>query len=170
MHRLRFKLRDGYTLIELLTYIAIFIALSILLMQSLITAVRVYVASEGTRTLASNADLALDRMTREIRSATSLTGSSVFDADPSTLVLSGTDSAGAARTVSFFVQGGALELTDNGVTTALTSADVVVAAFTVSHLSNAASDGARIVLTLVTASGRTQRATFYASALTRGRD
>lgn len=159
----------GYTLIELLTYIAIFIALSVLLLQSLVTAVRIYAASQGTRSIASSADLALDRITREIRNATSISSESVFDTASGKLVLSGTSDDGSVHSVTFAAENGALKITDNGTTSLLTSEGIQVSEFGVSHISNGGSNGARIVLTLETVRGQSQHATFYASALTRGK-
>jgi type II secretory pathway pseudopilin PulG len=159
----------GYTLIELIVYISLFVALSLLLVQSLITAMRVYAASEGTRAIAANADLALDRITREVRGAAAIAGGSVFGANPGTVELSGKDANGAARTVRFFVQDGVFEISENGATSALTTTDVRVTNFTAYQLTGAATAGVRVILTLESAGGSAQSATFYTSTLTRGK-
>jgi hypothetical protein len=169
MKKGRLKTTSGYTLIELIVYVALFVALSLLLVQSLITAVRVYAASEGTRAIAANADLALDRITREVRGADAVDGSSVLGTSPSVVALSGEDVGGASHTVRFFVQGGVLEMSENGATSALTTDDVRVTNFTAYRLTNT-SDGFRVMLTLESTGGIAQSATFYTSTLTRGRD
>jgi Tfp pilus assembly protein PilW len=160
--------KNGYSLIELVVYIAIFIALSLLLVQSLITAVKVYAASVGTRALASNGDLVLDRLTREVRAATSVSGGT-FGITPSTITLSGKDANGAARTVTFSVANGAIDISDNGAVAVLTGSSVTVTNFTATHFTNANSDALRIALTLTTTSGTPQSATFYTTVLTRGK-
>lgn len=165
-----FKRQSGYSLLELLIYVALFSALSVLLVKSLVTSLNVYAAAQSYRRVQAEGELAMERMTREVRSATSITtGSSTFDTSPGVLVLSGTDSSGATRTVTFLVSGGQLQINDNGTTGTLTSSSVSISSLIFRKITTAVGTAVKIELTLSTNVGRSVSASFYDTIILRGK-
>ena len=116
-------------------------------------------------------ELALERMVREVRQATSITsGGSTFGSNPGALALSGNDSGGTAHTVSFGVSNGALQITDNGTTTNLTASDVTVSNLIFRQITTSAGTSAvKIECTLTTTKGTIMSSKFYSTVLLRGK-
>ena len=110
-----FRKQSGYSLLELLVYVALFSALSVLLVKSLVTSLSVYAAAQSYRRVQSEGQLVMDQLVREVRNATSVTvAASTFGTSPGVLVLVGEDDFGAARTVTFSVVNNRLQINDNG--------------------------------------------------------
>ncbi len=107
----------GYSLIEIIIYVAILAGITIVIV-GILTQIS---SSRGRLTaaqrVATSAGLSLDRVTREVHTASGVnTASSVFDTNPGRLVLSGSES-GVPYTVEFSLVGGALNIIRNGVNT-----------------------------------------------------
>lgn len=112
------KQQKGYSVVELIIYLALFAILSIAIINALIIAMKSFAEVKTMRALASTASLTMERMSREIRGAQSIdTAGSTFDASPGVLSLNTLDGSGAARTVVFDVASGALRLKENGTVT-----------------------------------------------------
>lgn len=156
-------LTSGYSLIELLVYIAIFVFISILLINGLLSVMRTHTTSQAYRRLQHNGELVLERITREVREASNIDTGSVFDTSPGTLALSGTDSTGMARTVTFTLSDGIVQINDNGISGNLTSSEVTVT----SLLFRSAGTGVKVELQMTTASGYITTATFYTTVMLR---
>lgn len=164
------KRQSGYSLLELLIYVALFSALSVLLVKSLITSLNVYAAAQSYRRVQAEGELAMERIVREIRSATSITtASSTFDSSPGTLVLVGTDSAGASRTVTFSVVSNQLQINDNGTVGTLTSSTISISSLIFRRITTSYSSAVKVELTLATSVGRSVSASFYDTVILRGK-
>lgn len=158
----------GYSLIELLIYIALFTVLSLVLIRSLITVMRTYATAHAYRTVQHTGTLIMDRVTREIRDATSISASSVYGANPGTLILTGTDDANNPHTVTFGVTSNKVRITDTtGTTGDLSSSDVTVTSLVFRQITTTVGSGVKIELTLQTASGYQTSASFYQTVLLR---
>jgi len=166
----RIQHSKGYSLIELLIYIALFAILSVVLIQSLVTSFRVYAASQSYRRVQAEGELSMERIVREIRSATTITTStSTFDSSPGVLALVGTDSVGATRTVTFSVSNGQLQINDNGTSGALTSTKVSVGTLIFRKITTTYSTAVKVELTLTTTVGQTLTSSFYDTVILRGK-
>lgn len=165
-----FKPQSGYSLLELLVYIAIFSTLSILLIKSLVTSINVYAAAQSYRRVEAEGQLAMDRMVSEIRAATTITtAASTFNTNPGVLVLSGTDASGATTTVTFSVVNNQLQINDNGSVGTLTSTSVSVPSLIFRQITTTLGSAVKIELTLTTTVGRTLTTSLYDTAILRGK-
>jgi type II secretory pathway component PulJ len=160
--------QNGYSLMELVVYIALFAMLSIVMTRSLITVMRTYASAKTYRTLQTNGELVMERVAREIREATTIT-SATYDSSPGALALSGIDSTSAVHTASFSVSSGVIQINDNGTTTALSTSDVTVSSLIFRHMTTAGGGHAiKIELTLTTNRGNIASASFYDTIFLRG--
>jgi len=160
----KFQSQKGYSLIELVVYIAIFAMLSVVLTRSLVTIIRTYASAQSYRTLQTNGELVMERLSRELRDATTIS-SATYDSSPGAIALSGTDAGGAVHTATFDVSGGAIRLDGNNLTTT----DVTVTSFILRRMTTAVGSLIKIELTLTTNRGNVATTSFYSSFTLRGR-
>lgn len=117
------KKQKGFSLLEMLIYVAILAFLMVTVVATLITMTRSYSILKVSKNLNHAAIVSLERMTREIRGASSVVvGQSTLDASPGRLYLQvGTD------TTEFYLDAGMLKVNVNGVYQGpLTTADVAI--------------------------------------------
>lgn len=107
--------QKGYSLVEAVIYTALVAAISILLVGCLFMMHRAFKETQSQRDLLDSAHTAMERMTREIRTASDINAGSTLGTAPGVLLLDTTDSGGTAKTVQFSLSGTTLRLTDNGV-------------------------------------------------------
>lgn len=82
------KMKKGYTLLETVVYVSILAVIAVLTLESIVTMYRAYGKTKIERQIATSGEVAIERMVREIRSATSTKTNSVFKTHPGTLALS----------------------------------------------------------------------------------
>lgn len=103
--------KNGMTVVETLVYIAILAFLFFMVVETLTTIARTYRATAVTRSLSSSGMTALDRISRDIRNATSVDQvRSVLNGNPGKLVL-----INGATTTEFYVEDGLISIRENGV-------------------------------------------------------
>lgn len=96
------KIKGGASLLETVLYVGIFAILTLLTVNTMLALTRAVGEIRTTRNTISDADIAMERVIREIRAAESIdVTSSVLNTNPGTLVLTGTSSA-----VTFSLLGG----------------------------------------------------------------
>lgn len=162
------KKQSGYSLMELVVYIAIFAFLAVTMTKSLLTVMRTYASAKTYRTLQTNGELIMERISREIRDATTIT-SATYDTNPGALALSGIDTNGAVKTASFSVSSDAVQINDNGTTGAISTSDVDISSLIFRHMTTAVGDVIKVELNLTTTRGNIASATFYNTIAIRGR-
>ena len=81
-------MKRGYTLLETVIYVSMLATIAVLVLGSILTVYRAYGKTKIERKIATNGEVAMERMVREIRSATSTKATSVFKTHPGTLALS----------------------------------------------------------------------------------
>ena len=161
----------GFSLIELILYVAIFAVISIAIIHSLVLSVRMYSVAQSNRRLQNDGELVMERIIREVREADSVTiGSSTFGSHPGTLALTSSDSGGAIRTVLFSVSSGSVMLTENsGTPENLSSGDVVVSGLVFRRiLGTDGQEAIKVELTLDTTRGFSAGSSFYSTVVVRG--
>jgi prepilin-type N-terminal cleavage/methylation domain-containing protein len=106
---------QGFSLPEVIVYIAILTIISLALAQTVIVANKSFQLARAERTIDASTLAAYDRLSREIRNATSVdTADSVLNASPGTLALYvGTGSSQITR--KFYLGNGVIKVSDNGV-------------------------------------------------------
>ena len=123
MFKKHLKNKKGYTLVELVVYLSLFCLLSLTLVRITVTGYNVYKVVRINRDFTENGILAIDRISREVRNATSVSGSSVLNSSPGSLVL-----VNSTGTVTFDVNNNQLRLTEtknNNTTTANLTGGVI---------------------------------------------
>lgn len=157
----------GYTLIEMLVYIAIVSVALLALIQSMLRISTSYENVKAVRVIEQAAIATMDRMQLETRSAASINvASSTFNTNPGVLALNTTNSR-----VRFYVSNNRLYLEEGGVVTGpLTETNVTVSSFVVRQITATSSSAVKIEMTLQ-ASGygtTTVSKNFYTTTILRG--
>jgi len=159
--------QGGYSLIELIVYLALFSALSITFIYSLLVSMKTYTAAQGYRSVQNNAELALERITREIRGASSISGTAC-PTGASTLSVSGTDASNTPYSVSFGFSNSAVTLSTNGGSaTAVTTSEVVVNSATFCTYAAGDKTAVRTTLSLSPVRNTSTEYAFYSTTLPR---
>lgn len=166
MRNLRFT--KGYSIIELLVYIALFVTISLVVMQSLLFILKTYATARAYRTLQQNGELVMERLTREIRQASSFApAASVLASSPGTLALSGEEANATPYTASIGVSNGIVEFTKTGVTGPLSSNEVIVNELIFWHIDTVTEDAMRVQLVLSTTRQPVVTSTFNTTVILR---
>lgn len=101
---LRDKKKSGFTLIEMIIYVAFFAVLSVLAVESTLLVMKSFYSLRLTQSINESAGTALERMSREIRNAYDYDSvQSVFNVNPGRLSLKTKDVNGANTTVDFSI-------------------------------------------------------------------
>lgn len=155
--------KQGFTLTEVLVYLAILTILSVLVVSVLMVILRSYSSLRLSRSLQESAVISMERMTREIKQAENLDlVNSIFDINPGKLVLgTGTE---------FYVDNGTLMIKESAGTAATsTSADITVDNLAFVRIVNEQSEAVRVELAVTATRGNQSRqAKFYSVAVLRG--
>lgn len=151
----------GYSLIELLIYVALFAMISVLLVHSLVVLMRTYANANGFRRLQNNGELIIERITREVRDAESIS-SGTFGTHPGTLTL-----VNDGDPVVFAVSNGVVNITEEGVTNILSTNQVSVTNMVFRRITTQSGEGVKVELTLTTTGGVIRTGSFYSTVLLR---
>lgn len=107
----------GFTLVEMIIYIAFFSLLSTLAVESTLLVMRSFYSLRLTQSVNESATVALERLSREVRNAYDFdTTQSTFNASPGRLMLQTKDVNGANTTMEFYMDAAnQLRLREGGV-------------------------------------------------------
>ncbi len=163
------KQQFGYSIIELLIYIALFAFLSIILVQSLITVMKTYAASSKYRALQNNGELVMERLTREIRNSHEVSAISACGATSGTLTLASTDADDTDHINTFSTAAGHIRLaTDGSGASDISTNEVTVTALSFCSITTPVGKGVKSKLILMTPDATPTYASFYSTVLLRG--
>lgn len=165
--------QKGYTLIEIVIYVAILAALSALVINTIIIMFSAFAKARLSQRIAIDGETALERLTRETRLASSVNdGQSVLDINLSVLALNSVKSAIDPAPVlkRFFVSDNRLVLQENSDPPVyLTSPKSAVSQFLISKIATAKSEAIKISLTVEAKSGSAESGrSFYNTVILRG--
>lgn len=108
--------KRGFTLVEMVIYVAFFSVLSIVTVNATIMVMKSFYSLRITQSISQSATTALERMTREIRNAYAVdTANSTLTTNPGRLTLLTKDDAGALTTVEFYMNNSQLNMKVGGV-------------------------------------------------------
>lgn len=160
----------GTTLIEMLVYIMIFTVLSIAVVNVLVTMMKSFSEVQAYRDLTEASTVSLERITREIKGATSVdTANSTFNSSPGILQLNTTDSGGSAKTVKFDISSNQLRLTENGTVTGfIVGGNISVTSLIFRNITTSKGNAIRIEMTIQNTRGRSVSKDFYSTAVIKG--
>ncbi|MBP6904565.1 MAG: hypothetical protein KBB91_00725 [Candidatus Pacebacteria bacterium] len=160
--------QHGYSVLELLIYIALFAFLSVVLIQSLVTVMKTYTQAQSYRALQTNGEFVMERITRELRNGTTAT-TSACATTPGTLSIASTDSGGTSHTNVFMVADAKAQLvTDGAGAVDLSTTEVSVTSLTFCSLTTPVGQGVKTTLVLSTTKGIPISASFYSTIVLRG--
>lgn len=162
--RYLYNTKQGYTILELLFYIAFFSVLSLVVINAMITMSGSFKATAIHSRLAQGGNV-MERMAREIRSAIDISSIDTTD-----LLLDTKDETGAAKTVQFLLSGGDIQLLENGVLIGnLNAPNIIVTNLSFTQIDTNKSKAVKISFTIRStddASGRLED--FYDTVVLRG--
>lgn len=162
--------KNGFSLVEMVVYIAILTLMSVYVVNSLTTLTRSYNDLRLAKNVNNSAAVALQRMVYEIRQASTVDSvNSTFGTSPGQLTLNTTDASGNATTAQFFVLNGVLRVKMGGVDQGpITQSNAVVTNLIFKQVQNSISKGIVITLGLQSSFGTKVRSeTFYTTAVLR---
>lgn len=106
----------GFTLVEMIIYIAFFAVLSLLAMQATIAVMRSFYVMRLTQNINQSATVALERMSREVRNAYDIDETqSTLGSSPGRLTLKTEDAMGTNTTIEFYVSNDQVRVKEGGV-------------------------------------------------------
>ena len=167
---MRKKFIKGFSVLEMLIYIAILVLMLSVIMNIVISVTRSGRIIKSLRNIENSAVLGLERIGRETRQAESVDlVSSILGVSPGHLVLKGTDALGNPRTVKFYLSSGALMFSENGIDVgALTQTEARVSNLVFYLFSGSNSQGIRAEMTIENGTSTHYRSdNFYSSAILR---
>ena len=155
----------GFTLIEMLVYIAILSIIAVVVINSMLSLKDSYINFKVSRNVTIAALSSIDRMTREIRLADTITGTSTFDVHPGVLGLS----FGGSTTTEFYLNEGTLKISENSTEIgALTRNEATITNLVFRQLGSGSADMIRIEMTIESTVGTTTLSKdFYTGAVLR---
>ncbi|KKR70242.1 MAG: hypothetical protein UU13_C0010G0007 [Candidatus Nomurabacteria bacterium GW2011_GWB1_40_7] len=158
------KKKNGYAVLELLFYIAFFVALSLIVIDAMVTMAGSFRETAIQAELAQSGSI-LERIGREIRTSHDI--SSVSAAD---LTLSAKDADGADKTVRFLLSGSDAQLLENGVLVGnLNTPNISVMTLSFAPITTAKGKAVKILLTVKSNNDASNRIVdFYDTVVLRG--
>ncbi len=162
--------KHGFSLVEMLFYIALFSISLIAVMQTLSVMVLSYGAFRASQHIQQDAAFSMERLIREIRDARSIADSeSVFLQSPGRLFLNSTTVSGAVRSVEVYLEDGRLSLREDGAITGfLTSDTTTISNLVFRKITTPRSLGVKIEMRIEAGSGASGRSEdFYSTAVLR---
>ena len=174
-NNMRNKKDNGFSLIETIIYTAILAVTTIFVVNSLLKTVSAFNSFRVSKQINASAISAMEKMTREIKSADQVDKiNSVFDTNPSKLIINKTDpNTGAPAVIEFSVSNSRLTIKkDNDAPIALTSSgtEVINLIFRqVATSTNQRSEAIKIEMTIKSGYGNYQKTeNFYDTIVLRG--
>lgn len=155
--------KGGYSLLELVVYVALFAVISVVLVRSLLTVMKTYARAQAYRQLQNNGELVMERIIREVRDAESITGGT-YNSSPGAITLT---NAQINTTVGFTVADRAVVVTTEGVPAVLSSENVRVDSLVFRVLTTPYGTGVKTELLLSTSGNPSVSAAFYSTTLLR---
>ncbi|MFA4890137.1 MAG: prepilin-type N-terminal cleavage/methylation domain-containing protein [Candidatus Paceibacterota bacterium] len=106
--------KAGFSLIEMVVYIAIAAGILAASVNSISSLMKSFNSARVTSKINNSAEAGMERMTREIRTAYGVNSSSVLDSSPGRLKLDTYNASGATTTLEFYLNNGVLMVVEGG--------------------------------------------------------
>lgn len=165
------KQKKGFTLVEMVIYVFFVGVFSVLALNGVLQATKIFSDFRITRNLNSTAEVVLDRLTREVRQAYDVDQiESSFATHPGRLTLKKVDASGVSTTTEFYVENGNIKLKEGGVPQGILGAsNVSVDLLVFDIITNANTKAIRTRMQLTAQKGSLEKTkTFYATTILRG--
>lgn len=165
------SVKTGFSLTEMVIYVAILSVLTIVTVNSTFSAIRSFAEFRVSRDLNSSGASLMERLTREIRMANGIDApNSALGTNPGRLKLLTKDTGGANTTVEFYIENNLLKIKEGGVAAgSLTSSTTAVTNFIARSLTNANSSAIKAEIGLTATRGNISKSgNFYTTIILRG--
>ncbi|MEK7585745.1 MAG: hypothetical protein AAB477_00725 [Patescibacteria group bacterium] len=165
------KYKSGYSIAEIIVYLAVFTLLSITVINSFIVVLGSYNNTRTNRDLLESGSAVIERVSREIRQAKNIdVVNSTLASSPGVLQLNSTTSGGTAMVIKFSVTSGALNLYQDGTLIGnLLGQNVSATALIFRRIVTTNGEAVKIELTLQDTRSKTSlSANFYDTIILRG--
>ena len=164
--------KNGFSIVEIIAYLAIFTALSILVINSFIVILSSFNTTNMNRKLLESGTVSMERISREIRQAKNIDiANSSLGSNPGILQLNSTDSGGNALVIKFKDENnGQLNLySDGSLKGNLLGQNVTITSLIFNRISTTQSEVVKIEMTLRYSLGhKTKSENFYDTVVLRG--
>ena len=156
------KFIKGFSLMEVLVYIAILAIMLVVITNATISIVSSARVVKVSKSIGTSAIISLERITREVRGASSVsTSSSVLDSNPGKLVLSSFDSSGNPRTIEFSLSTSTIRMKENNIDVGALSQGDARITYLVFHNFTGTSSGIRIDTTIESGTSTYYRSAYF---------
>jgi len=164
-----YKLKAGFSLVEMLFYVALLSLALFAVIQTLLIMVRSYGSLRSAQAIERDAGIVLERILREARDAKDIDeGGSVLGTSPGELLLTTTNASGTPRTVEFYVENGQVKLKEDGVVSgALTGNKTTVSTLVFRKITTGRSKGVKIEFRLSGSGSPSREENFDGTAVLR---
>lgn len=163
--------RRGFTLVEMVIYVAFLAILSILAIEATMVVMKSFYTLRITNNINQSATVALERMSREIRNAYDIDAAqSTLGANPGRLTLKTKDLGGSNTTVEFYTSGNQIRIKEGGIDKgSLMTKNTIITNLVFRQITTTNSKAVKIELTLRDAYGALQKdSNFYNTIMLRG--
>jgi Tfp pilus assembly protein PilE len=163
--------KSGYSIVEIIIYIAVFTVLTTVVMNAFIVLTSFYAQNRTHHDLLENGNSVMERMSREIRNADNIrTSTSTFGTSPGALDLENYVDVTTSTYVKFSTTNGELNLSVNNTNLGnLLSANVQVTSLVFRKITTTNSTAVKIEMTLRDTKDQTSLAeNFYDTIILRG--
>lgn len=170
-HDQRGRQEGGFSLIEVLLYVAIFSVISVISMNTLFQAIRSFDTLRISRDINDSSVGIMERLTRDIKGSTAVDlANSTFAVSPGRLTLNTVSASGTPLTVEYYVDASTLRYKEDGVEKgSLMSAKTTIDALVFRYINSGSTIGIKIELHLSSARGGVTKVEhFYDTVLMRG--
>lgn len=171
----KFKIQNstqkGFTLVEMIVYVAILGIITVLTINSTLVMTRAFADLRVSRDLNSSATALFERITRDVRGAYDIDAAqSTFGAHPGRLMLNTKDSGGANTTIEFYVTGNRVNIREGGVDQgSIMTTSTSVSSFVVRQLTSTNTKAVKVEATISATRGNiTKTRNFYTTIILRG--
>ncbi len=165
---MKYSREKGFSVVESIIYLALTALFMVLIIDTLVSISGSYRKLTLARVLSHSASVSMERMTRELRTASDIDPvGSVFDSDFGRVVLHTTDANGVVGTVLFALEDGAVVLYENGVLTGrLTTLSASTTSLFLHFYDNGTSEALSIDMTLEATRGDETRVESFRTMVT----
>lgn len=162
--------KSGFTLLEILIYMSIFVVLSGVVITSFTIVVGTFSNSQTNRDLQESGSTTIERMAREIRQANTVNVASVLGSTPGRLELATTNASGTPITIRFILESNAINLyKDNVLSGNLLGQNIIATSLVFRKITTANGTAVKIEMTLQDNRGKDHRtANYYDTVILRG--
>jgi len=161
--------KRGFTLVEIIIYLAIFTMVSVLIINSLITVMSSFSRTKSNRSLIESSINSMGRISREVRGASNI---DIADSNLASglLYLDIYDSLGVKSTVEFATEGGALNMYTDGVLSGnLLDPNIYLDSLVFTRISTTQSEALKIEMIIHDTNSKTvKNINFYDTVILRG--